>query len=120
MAKRRAPFPVSSSSAGGSSSSSAAVAGASVATVCKCVVCHWSFDEDERAPRRTPCCRRLLCGSCAALAVKSRAACHFCDVVPSPSVNLSMFNTDVGVVETLVAACAPPLVKQQYVPDKLC
>ena len=44
-----------------------------------CPSCESAFDKDARAPRRMPCCRRLLCSKCASvLARHPTPGCSFC------------------------------------------
>ena len=74
-----------------------------------CTVCASPFDDNSRAPRRAPCCRRLICSKCAFAVVShpTPPPCVFCQTLSAP-LELAAFTVDVGVLEATLAASAPP------------
>ena len=84
---------------------------ASAATVAfQCTVCLSPFDDNNHAPRRTPCCRRLLCGKCADVVVShpTPLPCCFCAVVPNTAIAIASFVVDEGVLECALSATTAP------------
>ena len=69
-----------------------------------CTVCLSPFDDNNHAPRHTPCCRRLLCGKCAHAVVShpTPPPCCFCSKVPSSAITMASFVVDVGLMDTAV------------------
>ena len=77
-----------------------------------CTVCLSPFDDNNHAPRRTPCCRRLLCGTCAYAVVShpTPPPCCFCSKVPSEAMSLAEFPVDIGVLDSALTASSTATV----------
>ena len=77
----------------------------------QCTMCLSPFDDGNHAPRRTPCCRRLLCGKCAYVVVShpTPPPCCFCGEVPSSSLEMASFPTDVGIMDGALASSSKPV-----------
>ena len=83
---------------------------ATATTEYRCIVCQSAFDDGNHAPRRTPCCRRLMCSKCAYAVVShpTPPPCYFCSVVPSSAIEIRNFPVDRGMLDAALAASAPP------------
>ena len=80
----------------------------------RCFVCACPFDSAGRAPRRTPCCKHLVCSACVeeVLAPSSpQKTCSACAVqLRAGNASLAAFPVDVPVISMAHAA-----VKTEYV-----
>ena len=94
-------------------------AAATVTIQYRCTVCQSSYDDNSHAPRRTPCCRRLLCGKCAYVVVShpTPPPCCFCTTAAPLALEMKAFVVDVGVMEAATAMAAPlaPYVTVRFV-----